>query len=365
MHRSITVAAATALALLATAAGAQEFNLDALAEAAKAEPPTNVYAVTGKVVEQAEAFSRKYGLNVTGKKVNEAGQIDLLIREHQAGNVQGSVSLAADTSEVAASLIPQGIVESWAPPDIAPFLPEADRDPLVVVSDVQVWAYNSETYDKCPVSNVWELTEPEWSRRVTLLDPLEKPNLADWFNQMAEHHEPEMRAAYEAHFGKPFEGENAAEAWVRAFAANGPLLADSGSVAEAIGAPGQAEPMFGMVATAKFRDNAAKGLKLAICSDIQPFAGWLYPGLGVIATDTPAPNTAKLFIHYLMTAEGIAPQTVDGKLPSDPRIGLPADEPSGLAAQLDRMMPWDTTGAQSDLDRRQDWQDLWRTEYKR
>lgn len=53
--------------------------------AAKAEPPTTVYAVTGKIVDTAAtAFNEKYGLNVTGKKVNEAGRWTL-IREHQAG----------------------------------------------------------------------------------------------------------------------------------------------------------------------------------------------------------------------------------------------------------------------------------------
>ncbi len=31
-----------------------------------------VYAVTGKIVDTAAAFSKAYGLQVTGKKVNEA-----------------------------------------------------------------------------------------------------------------------------------------------------------------------------------------------------------------------------------------------------------------------------------------------------
>src|SRR5690606_10176617 len=113
-------------------------------EAARAEPPTTVYAVTGKIVDTAEAFSAKYGLTVTGKKVNEAGQVDLLIREHQAGNVTGSVSLASDVAVIVTDLIGQGIVESWVPGDIAPHLAEGARDPLVVVSDPHVWAYNSD-----------------------------------------------------------------------------------------------------------------------------------------------------------------------------------------------------------------------------
>src|SRR5690606_23783863 len=127
-ERAMRIRTIPALALALAAAGmasAEDFDLDALVEAAKAEPPTEVYAVTGKIVDTAEAFSRKYGLSVTGKKVNEAGQIDLLIREHQAGNVQGSVSLAADTSVIIADLLGKGVVESWAPEDIVNELPES------------------------------------------------------------------------------------------------------------------------------------------------------------------------------------------------------------------------------------------------
>ena len=358
------ISLALPLALAAGTAGAQD--TDALLAAARSEPPTTVYAVTGKIVDTAEAFSAKYGLQVTGKKVNEAGQVDLLIREHQARNVVGSVSLAADVASIVAELIGQGIVESWVPEDVAPHLPESARDPLVVVSDPHVWAYNTEAHETCPVGNVWELTEPAWARRVAILDPLEKPLYADWFNQLENHHDAAMAAAYETHFGKPFDAAqgSATAAWVAAFAENAPLVTDSDGIADAVGAAGQAEPFFGMVSTAKFRANA-EGLKLGLCTGMQPFTGWLYPGLGVIATETPAPNTARLFIRYLLTEEGIANQSVDGKVPSDPRVGLPADEASGIAAHLDELMVWNTGGSASDLERRQDWQDLWQTRLAR
>jgi iron(III) transport system substrate-binding protein len=346
--------------LMATSAQAQT-EADLL-KAAKAEPPMTAYAVTGKIVDTAEAFSAKYGLKVTGKKVNEAGQIELLIREAQANNVVGGVSLAADPSTVTAQLIPEGIVESWLPPEVADQLPASARDPLVVVSDPIVWAYNAEAYDACPISNVWQLTDPEWKARIAMMDPLEKPGYADWFNQLEENHDAEMAAAYQAHYGKAFDTTqgSATEAWVKAFAGNGVLISDSSGVADAIGAAGQEKPFFGMTSVAKFRDNADKGSKLAVCKGVAPFSGWLYPGLGVIAKGTASPNTAKLFISYLMTAEGIAPQSADGKLPSDPRVGLPADEASGIAADLGQLMVWNNAGAQSDLDRRQDWQDIWR-----
>src|SRR5690606_4031743 len=111
------------------------FDLDALVEAARAEAPITVYAVTGKIVDTAEAFTAKYGVQAEGRKVNEADQIELLIRESQAGNVVGDVSVAADVAAIAAQLVPYDIVESWVPDDIAPNIAPEWLDPLVLVND--------------------------------------------------------------------------------------------------------------------------------------------------------------------------------------------------------------------------------------
>lgn len=345
----------------------EAFDLDALIEAARAEPPITVYAVTGKIVDTARAFSETYGVAAEGRKVNEADQVELLIRESQAGNIVGDVSVAADVAAIAAQLLPYDIVESWVPPDLAPHIAEAMRDPLVLVNDPHVWTYNTEVHESCPVSNIWELTEPAWNRKVAMLDPLVKPNYADWFNQLESHFDAAIARAYEDHFKTPLvtEERSATAAWVKAFAENQPLLADSSAVAEAIGAPGQSEPFFGITSTAKYRDNEAQGLKLGLCADIQPFAGWLYPGPGMIATGTRSPNAARLFVRYLLTEEGIAPQAIDGKISTNALVPIPEDEPSGVAGHLDRLMSFDMATAIDDFDGRQDWQDFWRTHYSR
>lgn len=364
MRKHALLAGVTA-AMLAGPALAEDFNLDALIEAAKAEPPITVYGVSGKIVDTAEAFSKKYGVQATGKKVNEAGQADLVIREHQAGNVLGDVSLGMDTGAAVAQVIPQKMAESWTPPDLAPDIPEGLRDPLVVISDVQVWTYNTEKYASCPVKNVWELTEPKWKGKVAMLDPFDKPLYTDWFNQLEAHHDAAMAKAYEDHFGKKLETDqpSATAAWVKAYAANGPMIGDSGVVSEAIGAPGQAEPFFGITATAKYRDNEAKGLKLGLCDTIQPFAGFLYPSYGLIAAKTDSPNMAKLFIHFLLTEEGIANQMVDGKPSGNSKLALPADEASGIAGHMDKLVTFSAATVGEDFEKRQDWQDLWRLNY--
>ena len=108
-------------------------------------------------------------------------------------------------------------------------IPAQFQDPLAITTNASVWAYNTEVYDECPVKNLWELTEPEWKGKVAFYDPLSKPTYPDWFNQTEMHHDDEMAAAYEAQFGKELDRgeESATRAWVKAFAANGPLLTDS------------------------------------------------------------------------------------------------------------------------------------------
>lgn len=373
-HLSITQAKTTALMsvlalgiALGGTARADDFDMDALVEAARAEPPITVYAVTGKIVGTADAFSALYGVKATGKKVNEADQIDLMIREYQAGNIVGDLSIAADVGSIMGELIPENIVTSWLPPDLAEGIAPGQRNPLVVVSDPHVWAYSTQAYDTCPVSNIWELTEPEWRGKIAMLDPLVKPNYADWFNQLETHHDDAMAAAYEAHFGAPIDRskESATQQWVRMYAANAPLLGDSTSVAQAVGAVGQEAPFFGIMSTAKFRSNIKGETALGICGGMEPFAGWLYPGLAVMAAGTDSPNAAKLFVHYLLSEEGIAPMSVDGKVSSNSAVPANPEEVSGVAGFMNELMVYDTATAAEDFDKRQDWQDFWRIHYSR
>ncbi len=346
----------------------EAFSLDALVAAAKSEAPINIYDSTGKIVEMAENFSKKYGLKATGLKVSASSQLEMIVREGQAKNVQGDVVLITDAPAGLAQLLPGGFVESWLPPDMKDKIPAKFQNPLAITTNASVWAYNTEVNASCPVKNIWELTTEKWRGKVAFYDPLSKGTYPDWFNQTETHHDDQMAAAYKAQFGKDLENgeDSATAAWVKAFAENGPLLSDSDdAISEAVGAPGQKQPFFGLLSSAKFRDNADKGFKLGLCADLAPWPGWTYVKLGLIATGTKSPNTAKLFIHYILTEEGIAPQVIDGKLPTNPDIGLPADEPSGIGKVLDKLEQYDATTALDDWDARQDWQDFWRVNYKK
>ncbi len=119
------------------------------------------------------------------------------------------------------------------------------------------------------------------------------------------------------------------------------------------------------MSSAKFRDNKDKGYKLGLCKELQPWVGWTYTKLGLIASKSKSPNTAKLFIRYVLTEEGITPQMKDGKLPTSTDVKMPADEPSGLVAVYSRLSPYDAASGLSDFERREEWQDFWRLNYRK
>ena len=368
MKGLMTGVAFAACTVVVAPALAEDFNLDALVEAAKKEPPLTVYDSTGKIVDMVEAFNAKYGLKAEGSKSKATAQLETIIRESQSGNIQTDVSFISDPSAVVGQLMPAGFVENWVPPDLAKDISPEAHNPLLIVSGPNILAYNTKLYDKCPITNIWQLTEAEWKGKVAMQDPLGKPSYTDWFNQMRSRIDDKIAAAYEKQYGKKLESDlgSATEAFVAALAANGPLLTDSDSAAaEAVAAPGQSEPFVGLVASAKFRDNAGKGFSLGLCAGVDPIIGFSNPTVGVIVKGSDSPNTAKLFVHYAMTAEGIAPQAEDGKLSSNRTVGLPADEPSGIGKHLETLLNYDPATGLEDWDSRQDWQDFWRVHYKR
>lgn len=367
MKPTLTALTIAAALLASPLVQADNFDLQALIAAAKQEQPITVYASTGKIVQQAKAFSEKYGLQANGVKADAPQIIEIMSREAQAKNVRTDVAIVEDAPAGMVQLLKKGYVQSWVPDDLKGKIASRYQNPLTVVLAPNVFAYNTDHHTACPINNLWQLTQPQWHGRVAMQDPSGKPAYTDWFSQMETHYDQQLRDAYQQEFGKPLQTDekSATAAFVKALAANGVLLTHSDNdAASAIGAPDSKTDFVGLVSTAKFRDNK-QGMKLGLCSGLKPFIGWNYPSLGVMAAGTKSPNTAKLFIHYLLSEDGIAPQGVDGKMSTNQEVKLPRDEASGIEKHQGELMTYLTASVQQDWDSRQDWQDLWILNYKK
>lgn len=340
----------------------ENFDLEELIAKAQEEGPITIYDNASAVEDIAANFFEKYGIEATGSKVDASEALEMVTRESQAGNVVGDVITIQDLPALKNQLVPNNFVTNWIPEDAKEHVDESMQDPLVMVSDSNVWTFNNESTDTCPVSNLWELTEPEWNGKVALEDPVGANKLLDWFSQMGQFDEEALAAAYEEHFGEELttDEDSASAEWVSRLAANDPILTSSNEdVSEAVGAPGQSEPPIGLVSSSKFRNIEEKGYFHEICDGLQPWEGIAQPKGVVIASGTENPHAAMLYVHYVLTEEGILPQNSEGKISSNTAIAQPED-PSNLAEHLDQLYYFDNAGLDEDWDGRQQWQDLWR-----
>ena len=340
-----------------------DYSLDKLIEAAKEEDPIVVSDSTGKIVDIAEAFNEEYGLDATGVKMKAGDAAEVAIREFEAENVKTDLLIFSDAPTAKAELMKRGIASSWTPPDLADKFDPEMTDPQVVTTSVMVWAYNSELYpDGCPIDNVWAVTDEDWTGHITFEDPTLEVQILYWVNQMAENDDDSLKAAYEDYFGEEFSSDedSAAAEWLKRLAQNEPVLTKGDDEpAAAAGAPGQSEAFMALLSTAKFRDNADSGYKLGMCEHVAPYSGIGYNKLGLIANGTDSPNTAKLFLRYMLTEEGIAPQVEDGKFSSNNDVEPAADEPSGIADIWDEVHQPNKDTQVSDFERLPDWSDFW------
>ena len=288
----------------------EEYSYEKLVELAKAEGELVVYDTSSKIVPIGKAFQEKYGITVKATKMKNPEQVERVKREVDAGNIQVDVVGLSDGPIIVNELIPQGYLENWIPPDFKNRIPKEFHYPLTYRVGQKTFGYNFESYEKSPVTNIWQLTEPEWKGRVFTNDPAANPTLLGFFVAMTKAENAEkLEKAYEEYYGEKIKLEEENAGWeflLRLFRNNPVIMKSDGDVAEAVGAPGQAKAPIGFYTYAKQRGND-DGLKLAVAFDIAPFIGFASGTYANPVKGCAHPNAAKLFVRFLLTEEGIKP----------------------------------------------------------
>jgi iron(III) transport system substrate-binding protein len=342
----------------------KDFDLAALTAAAKQEGSVTVYDSTGDIKKVAEAFEAKYGIRTTGVKSDVGDTLEKMTREAQAKNVTIDLTLYENGPTLVGQLLPQKTVYTWIPADLADQIDAKNRNPLMVLSKANVWIYNPRVFPSgCPVDNIWDLTSPEWKGKVTLQDPLGKPNIVEWFNQMSSGYDAELRAAYKANTGEDLATteESAAHEWVKRLARNRPVLTSADDdVSAAVAAPNQTEQRIGLVSIAKFRDVKGKNYTMKVCDTLEPFVGYQYPKFAAIATGSTHPNAAKLFVHFVLTEEGITPEMGSGGISGNKSVPPSKNNPPGLTDWNKQLIRFDSAKLLADHRAAQPMQDHWR-----
>jgi iron(III) transport system substrate-binding protein len=311
-------------------------SLEELEAAAIEEGEVVVYSFTSRIAAIEEAFEAAYpGIDLIGNDISATEQVARLQAEDAAGTATADVAYIADAPVVIDELVGPGILQRYLPARVAATLPDEFSQPLVANRlSTKVLLYNEEAYpDGAPVTNLWELTEPEWNGRVIIVDPNVRGDYLDLVTEIVLRSD-EMEDAYDDLYGEALQVDddvqNAGEQWLKQLYANGLVLVDdTDAVNSAVGGVGQAQPPVGFSSYSDLRDNEEEGWALQVSRDVTPSPGIAFPAyLGVVrGGDHPA--AARLFIDFAMGDDsetggaGYAPLYVAGDYPTRTDILTP------------------------------------------
>ena len=310
MKASRIVLAAAALAAIAAAPAAAQ-DLDAmtaedLLPLAQEEGSVTVYSFTSRISRVEAAFEEAYpGIDLQGYDISSTEQIARLRAEATAGVTNADVVYISDAPVVLTELLAEGIVEPYVPPRMVDRVPAVYRSPLLAQRlSTKVLMYNEEANpDGPPVDNLWQLTTPEWTGRVVMVDPLQRGDYLDLMTEIVLNADA-MASAYEVQFGAPIDlgdAGNAGERFIMDLFANDVILVRStDDVNAAVGRIGQENPPVGFTSYSDRRDNEEEGWALQVANATIPAPGIIFPAVVALANGAENPAAARLVIDFLM-----------------------------------------------------------------
>ena len=302
-----------------------------LVAAAKAEGKLVVYSNTSRISGAAEKFQEKYGITVEASNLKDGELIEKVSRE-VSGNITGAnLVLIQDSGRVQGQLINPGYLVNYVPDSLKDVIPEEYHNPLAFQFVNKVFIYNNEHTDEDVITNVWQLTDPEWHGKVQFKDPNQEGVNSNFLTMItSKEWSDKLADAYEKHYGKPIEltTENAGYEWMKAFFGNGLVLGNSDTtISENVGIRGQADTRLGLFVYSKTRYDESKNLTLRALTEVYPFSGFYYPIFLQQTANAKNVNAAKLMTEFLMTEEGFQPWSKDvGSYSGNPTIPVNDDD---------------------------------------
>lgn len=350
MIKTLTAAllAAACVPALAAAQDLETMSPADLYTAAKAEKTVTVLSLSSRIARVEKAFEDAYpGVDLVGIDLSSAKQIARVVAEQQAGVHAVDVLYIADAPVVLRDLLAPGRIQTYVPPRVADQLEERYKTPLLVHRlSTKVLMYNEAAYpDGSPITNLWQLTLPEWRGKVMMVDPTQRGELLDLLTEIALHPD-DMAAAYKAQFGTDIEVDSdlngAGEQFIRGLFLNDlVLLSNSDDLNKAVGTKDAANPPVGFGTYSDRRDNEEEGWALQVANDVEPANGILFPAVLAVADKAPHPAAARLLIDFMFgddSADGgpaFAPFNVPGDYATRSTI---ADDPDSVP--LEALKAW-------------------------
>ncbi|MED5017597.1 ABC transporter substrate-binding protein [Paenibacillus chibensis] len=302
--------------------------VDELYAKAKEEGKVVVYSQSSRIKDVKASFEAKYpGITVEAFDMSTNEIVEKLVREQESGIYNADVVFVKDALGVVSSdLVSRGILHAYKPKDIMDKLakPFQELPGIVSYASIRTLYYNTKVYKESPVTNWWQLTEPEWKTRVLINDPLDSSDMMELLLSMIQHSD-DMAAAYKELYGKEIEltEENAGYEFIARLLKNDPVLVKSSDdVVENVGNDSQAKPPVGIGASSKLRNIEQKELTIGANFNMKPKISVLGPTYLYVADQAKHSAAAKLMIRWMMgevdgAGEGLRPFNVLGSWPAN------------------------------------------------
>jgi iron(III) transport system substrate-binding protein len=307
----------------------------AIEAAAKEEGEVVVYSNSSKIEKLIEPWSALY----PEIKLSGGDTDDIAVKmnaEQEAGNVVGDVWFNSDGHLLYGEFVPNQWMWWYMPPELTGSDITPDRPFAIARRSVDVIGYNQEINpDGCPLTNWWQLTEPELKGKFYMEDPISDSSTTAKIALIVQHAD-EMAEAYEALYGKEWTTDeaygddtpNAGYLFLKRLARNQPGIQPGGDEVDAafatLGMDSSVEPGYGWTGLSSYEATMEGELAMAPCYGLEPTVGILKASYLGIANKAPHPNAAKLFIRFALSEEGFDPWNQMGAYPGVD--GLPIAE---------------------------------------
>lgn len=265
-----------------------------------------VYTVTTRATKVKEEFEERYpGLSVEIRDLRSPDLVEAVKMHYEKSDGGCDVVICNDNSgNFQSELIDTEIVVPYLPASFREKMKEGCADQTITfLNEAEMLFYNSEVYKECPISNIWELTDEKYAKKLYIPNPLRSFSTYAFLCGLQEYEE-ELLEAYHSYYGKSPElsvNQTVYELFCEKISQNAVFTNSSDEVCEMLGCEGgQAE--FGIMVSSKLR-MTEYGYHFKPVYTLEPFSGGRLSFSVMLAYGSPNVNTAKLFIRFLLGDE--------------------------------------------------------------
>ena len=268
-----------------------------------------LYSISSRCTKVEAAFEEKYpDIDCVPFDISTNELLEKVTREYDAGqHVADVVHIKDQDGSMWNMYVANKTFYNYQPADIFAHIDPsytATATPLYI--ELTQLFYNAEANpDGSPITNIWQLTEPDWKGRVLMQNPLDNLAWGSWITGFCVGDVPDQLAAsYKELYGKDLElsdgCENAGYEFLKRLHDNEPIFTSSSDeIAESVGTKGQTNPPVGFCASSKLRKNEDNGWCLAPVN-LEPTTGIPAINTLYVVGECEHPNAAKLFIRFMM-----------------------------------------------------------------